>query len=132
MIKKESVSAKRAGKGKLPELVIERPVKIAMQVLTPGEQRAVGRAIGSAQAFLELAKRPGRVTKVSSAQGLSKMRVGPNLRLIFRQSPDRIEVLDLMERATLDRYAHKKPAAKQQHRRAMRVRHRFSSGHENT
>lgn len=92
-------------------LEIDRRVGIAMSVLPTSQKDAVRRIISSPRAFAHAAARPGRVRHLhTSGQPLYMMRVSPSLRLVYTRVGDTVYVVDLVEQATLDRFALRKTA----------------------
>lgn len=86
-------------------LDVNRRVGIAMSVLSPAEREAVGRLIQSHRDFERYAARPGKVQRLATSDPLYTLRVTPQIRLVFKRADAGIEVLDLVEQATLDRFA---------------------------
>jgi hypothetical protein len=85
---------------------IDRRVGIAISALSPTQQAAVSRVLQSAQSFATFAADSRRVGSVKNpAQNLYTLRISPSIRLIFTKTADGVEVLDLVERATLNRFA---------------------------
>jgi hypothetical protein len=94
-------------------LEIDRRVGIALSVIPQAQKVAVERLLRSAQSFANGAAIPGRVRMMrTSGQPLYMMRVSPSLRLIYTLVGDTVYVLDVVERATLDRFALSKSAKK--------------------
>ena len=87
-------------------------VGIAMSVLSPTERKAVARAIRSPEDFDLCAADPTRSKKLETPDELDVLRVTPQIRLVFKQMGKGIEVLDLVDQATIDRFATRKPARK--------------------
>ena len=89
-------------------LEIDRRVGIALSVLSPSQRHAVGRLIRSPQDF-ERATLCGRVRQLhTSGQPLYMLRVSPTLRLVYTLVGETVYIVDLVERATLDRFAARK------------------------
>jgi hypothetical protein len=87
-------------------LEVDRRVGIALSVLPRSQRSAVERVIESPQAFIDVADRPGQVHVLhTSGQQLYMMRVTPTLRLVYTFVGETVHVLDLVERATLDRFS---------------------------
>jgi len=58
------------------------------------------------QSFAALASDSSRVGRIKNpAQDLYTLRITPSIRLIFTKTADGVQVLDLVEQATLDRFA---------------------------
>jgi hypothetical protein len=94
-------------------LEVDRRVGIALSVLPPSQQSVINRIINSPRDFARLAGDPGRVQLLhSSGQPLYLMRVTPRLRLVYTMIGETVYVLDLVERATLDRFARLKVGKK--------------------
>ena len=90
-------------------LEIDRRVGIALSVLPVSEKKAIERVIGSSRAFEHAAALPNRVQPMkASGQPLYMMRVSPSLRLVYTLVGDTVYVLDVVKRATLDRFAVRK------------------------
>ena len=84
-----------------------------MSVSPTSQRNVVGRLTRSPRAFANAAALPGRVQRMhTSGQSLYMMRVSPTLRLVHTLVGDTIYVVDLVERATLDRFAIRKAAKK--------------------
>jgi hypothetical protein len=65
----------------------------------------------SPRAFSRSATQPGRVRPLhASGQPLYIMRVSPTLRLVYTLVGDTVYVVDLVQRATLERFAVRKAA----------------------
>jgi hypothetical protein len=93
------------------ELEIHRRVGIAMSVLLPAQRSAVSRILSSPSAFSDHAADVTNVRKLAVAgEQLYMMKATPHIRLVYSTSGDSIQVLDLVERATMDRLAPKKVA----------------------
>jgi len=87
-------------------LSIDRRVGIATTALTPAQRAAVSRVLHSPQSFAALASDESRVGRIKNpAQDLYTLRITPSIRLIYTKTADGVQVLDLVERATLDRFA---------------------------
>jgi hypothetical protein len=98
---KEAVGMSRGKK-----FTVDRRVGIAISALSPTQKAAVSRVLQSAQSFATFASDSGRVGEVKNpGQKLYTLRVSPNIRLIFTKTADGVQVLDLVERATLNRFA---------------------------
>src|SRR5262245_33865855 len=94
---------------KLKDLEVDRRVGIAMSVLPPSQRNAVQRVIDSPQSFAQATRRPGSVRHLhTSGQPLYLMRVSPKLRLVYTMVGETPYVVDLVEGATLARFAHRK------------------------
>ena len=94
------------------DLEIHRRVGIAMSVLPSAQRSAVTRVLSSPSAFTDHAADLSNVKKLAVAgEQLYMMRITPQLRLVYSASGDSIQVLDLVERATMDRLAPKKVAS---------------------
>ena len=90
-------------------LEIHRRVGIAMSVLPSAQRSAVSRVLSSPSAFTHHAADLTNVKKLAPAgEKLYMMKVTPQIRLVDSKSGDSIQILDLVERATLDRLARKK------------------------
>lgn len=84
---------------------IDRRVRIAMTALAPAQRAAVSRVLDSPQNFAALASDSSRVGRIKNpAQDLYTLRITPSIRLIFTKTALGVQVLDLVERATLDRF----------------------------
>jgi hypothetical protein len=91
------------------DLKVDRRVGIAMSVLPSAERNAVSRVLASPSAFADHAADSTCVEKLApGGEKLYVMTVTPQIRLVYSKSGDDIEVLDLVERATMDRLAPKK------------------------
>ena len=87
-------------------LEVDRRVGIAMSVLSPSQRSAVEKAIESPELFGDSADWPRRSNRLhTTGQQLYMMRVTPSLRLIYTFVGETVCVLDLVDRATLDRFA---------------------------
>ncbi len=85
---------------------IDRRVGIATTALAPAQRAAVSRVLHSPQSFAALASDSSRVGRIKNpAQDLYTLRITPSIRLIFTKTAEGVQVLDLVERATLDRLA---------------------------
>jgi hypothetical protein len=94
-------------------LEVDRRVGIALSVLPPVQKQAVERVIHSPQSFATAVAERGRVQQMAtSGQPLYKMRVSPSLRLIYTMVGDTVYVVDVVERATLKRFAGAKAGKK--------------------
>jgi hypothetical protein len=93
------------------DLEIHRRVGIAMSVLPAAQRSAVSRVLSSPSAFTARAADLSNVKKLAVAgEQLYMMKVTPQIRLVYSKSGESIQVLDLVERATMDRLAPKKVA----------------------
>jgi len=105
---------------KLKDLEIDRRVGIAMSVLSPSQRNVVQRVIDSPQLFAQATHRPGSVRRLhSSGQPLYLMRISPSLRLVYTMVGETPYVVDLVEKATLERFARRKSSKKLGHARAV-------------
>jgi hypothetical protein len=94
------------------ELEIHRRVGIAMSVLPSAQRSAVSRVLSSPSAFIDYAADLSNVKKLTVAgEHLYLLRVTPQIRLVYSTSGGSIQILDLVERATMDRLAPKKVAS---------------------
>ena len=94
-------------------LSVDARVNIAMDALTSGEREGVSKLIQDRAHFLEHAGQPGRSQKLSTGETLYQTRVGLSaLRLIYSIDGDRVSVLDLMNKRTMDRLGPKKKRKK--------------------
>jgi hypothetical protein len=94
-------------------LEIDRRVGIAMSVLTPTQREAVDRVLRSPRSFFEFSADSTRVKAIEApGQQLYLLRVTPQLRLVYATADDGIQVLDLVERATMDRFSSRKARRK--------------------
>src|SRR5258708_1547229 len=85
---------------------VDRRVGIAISALSPAQRAAVSRVLQSPQSFAAFASDSGRVGRVKNpGQNLYTLRISPNIRLIFTRTADGVQVVDLVERATLNRFA---------------------------
>jgi hypothetical protein len=91
-------------------LDVDRRVGIAMDALAPSERRAVGRVLASPKLFERIAAAPGKVRKIKASEQLYTLEVTPSLRLVFRETPEGTEVLDLIGREALNRLTSRRPA----------------------
>jgi hypothetical protein len=91
---------------------VDRLVRIALDALTPEEQQVVQNALASRARFDHLAKDPTKNTAVGHLDDVYALHVTPQLRLIYRKNESGVEVLDLVEQATLDFFA--RPTRRQQ------------------
>ncbi len=88
------------------ELSIDRRVGIATTALAPAQRAAVSRVLHSPQSFAALASDSSRVGRIKDpTQDLYTLRITPSILLIFTKTAEGVQVLDLVERATLDRFA---------------------------
>ena len=87
---------------------VDRRVAIALDALTPRQRQLVEDAIRDKEHFLARAADGKHVERLAAGKPFRALRVGAGLRLIYRQTGDTIEVLDLMRKATLDRFATKR------------------------
>jgi hypothetical protein len=93
------------------ELQVHRRVGIAMSVLLSAQRSAVSRVLSSPSAFAERGADLTSVEKLAPAgEKLYVLNVTPQIRLVYSKPGDGIQVLDLVERATVDRLAPKKSA----------------------
>ncbi len=93
------------------DLQVHRRVGIAMSVLPSAQRSAVSRVLASPSAFTDHAADLTSVGKLTpTGEKLYVMKVTPQIRLVYSKSGDGVQVLDLVERATLDRLARKKSA----------------------
>jgi hypothetical protein len=93
------------------DLKVHRRVGIAMSVLPSAQRSAVSRVLASPSAFTDHAADLTNVKKLTpTGEKLYLMKVTPQIRLVYSKSGDSIEVLDLVERATMDRLAQKNSA----------------------
>jgi hypothetical protein len=91
------------------DLKVHRRVGIAMSVLPSAQRSAVSRVLASPSAFAHRAAELTNLKKLApTGEKLYVMNVTPQIRLVYSKSGDRIEILDLVERATMDRLAPKK------------------------
>jgi hypothetical protein len=98
---------------KIKALEVDRRVGIALSVLPSVQTHLVERVTRSERSFATAAAIPGRVQQMAnSGQPLYKMRVSPSLRLIYTMVGDAAYVVDIVERATLNRFAGRKAAEK--------------------
>ncbi len=93
------------------DLKVHRRVGIAMSVLPSAQRNAVSRVLASPRTFTHHAADLTHVKKFApTGEKLYVMNVTPQIRLVYSKSGDSIEILDLVERATMDRLARKKSA----------------------
>jgi hypothetical protein len=93
------------------DLEIHRRVGIAMSVLPSAQRSAVSRVLSSPSAFTHHAADLTNVKKLAPAgEKLYVLKVTPQIRLVYSKSGDSIQILDLVERATMDHLAPKKTA----------------------
>jgi hypothetical protein len=91
------------------DMEIHRRVGIAMSVLPSAQRSAVSRVLSSPGAFTHPADDLTNIKKLAPVgEKLYVMNVTPQIRLIYSKSGERIQILDLVERATMDRLAPKK------------------------
>ncbi len=91
------------------ELTVHRRVGIAMSVLPYVQRTAVSRVLSSPSAFTDHADDLTSVEKLApGGEKLYVMTVTPQIRLVYSKAGDSIQILDLVERATMDRLAQKK------------------------
>jgi hypothetical protein len=91
------------------DLKVHRRVGIAMSVLPSAQRTAVSRVLSSPSAFTDHDADLTIVEKLApGGEKLYVMTVTPQIRLVYSKSGDRIQILDLVERATMDRLAPKK------------------------
>jgi len=85
---------------------IDRRVGIATSALAPAQRAIVSRVLDSPQSFDAFASDSSRVGRVKNpGQDLYTLRITPNIRLIFTKTADGVQIVDLVERATLNRFA---------------------------
>ncbi len=66
----------------------------------------MSRVLHSPQNFAALASDSSRVGRIKNpAQDLYTLRITPGIRLVFTETAEGVQVVDLVERATLDRLA---------------------------
>jgi hypothetical protein len=91
------------------DLKVHRRVGIAMSVLPSAQRTAVSRVLSSPSAFTDHAAELTSVEKLApGGEKLYVMTVTPQIRLVYSKAGDSIQILDLVERATMDRLAPKK------------------------
>jgi hypothetical protein len=79
-----------------------------MSVLTPAQRSAITRVLESPQSFAAFASDSSRLGRIENPeQDLRTMRVTPSIRLIFTKTAEGVQVLDLVERSTLNRFTAK-------------------------
>jgi hypothetical protein len=93
-------------------------VYIGLDVVAPAEREAVRGALASWADFRTVAK---SARAVGSEAQLRLARVTPSLRLVFRETPTQVEVLDLVSARTLDAFGVKPVKVKKSRGRAKYV-----------
>jgi len=94
-------------------LTVHPRVRIAMSVLPPPQRDAVNRVIHSSRGFTDYTSDSARVKRIEApGEQLYMMRITPQLRLVYTESGDAIQVLDLVERATIESFSAKKAREK--------------------
>jgi len=95
------------------DLNVHRRVRIAMSVLPPPQRDAVNRVIHSSRGFTDYTSDSARVKKIESpGEQLYMIRITPQLRLVYTETGNAIQVLDLVERATMESFSAKKARKK--------------------
>jgi hypothetical protein len=85
------------------EYRVARGVRIALDSLPAEEQEQLTTLLSSRESFLQHASVSGNVQKLpGSGPPLFVMNVGPQIRLVYSDSPDGIEVRDLIEQGRID------------------------------
>jgi hypothetical protein len=87
------------------DFVVEPIVKIGLDALSPEERQIVQDAIRSKANFLALIADPEKVERLRPTAPYYMLKITPELRLIYTQEGDRIDVVDAMTQALLHRYA---------------------------
>jgi hypothetical protein len=99
------------------DFFVEHRIRIGLDALSPEERQIIEDATRSKANFLALIANPKKVERLRPTAPYHSLKITPELRLIYTREGDRIDVLDLMNQAVLDRYASKggdrpQPAAK--------------------
>ena len=82
---------------------VARSVRIALDSLPAEEQEQLTTLLNSKESFLRHASVSGNVQKLpGSGPPLFVMNVGPQIRLVYSETSDGIEVMDLIEQGTID------------------------------
>jgi hypothetical protein len=90
------------------DFVIDRRVAIALDALTPSQKATLEPVLEDKETFVAREKRPGATKRLSSSKSLYSMNAGNGLRIFYSKSGDRIVILDVMRKATMDRLGAKK------------------------
>jgi hypothetical protein len=89
-------------------LEVDRRVGIALSALTPAQRGAVERALQSPQRFAAHVANSANVKHIEGGDPpLYYLRVTPKLRLVYEDRPSGFRVVDLVDRATVARFAGK-------------------------
>jgi hypothetical protein len=89
------------------EFVVERTIRIGLDALSPEERQIVEDVTRTKANFLAQIADPKNVEKLRPNAPYYSLKITPDLRLIYTQEGERIDVLDLTNQAWLDRYASK-------------------------
>jgi hypothetical protein len=91
------------------DLTVHRRVRIAMSVLPSPQRDAINRVIQSSRYFSDYTSDSARVKRIeASGEQLYILRITPQLRLVYTETGDAIQILDLVERATIDNFSGKR------------------------
>jgi hypothetical protein len=89
---------------------VNRRVNIAIDALSAGQKAALEPVLRTKQSFVAHATRRGATEPLSATKPLFSMRVGAGgLRVIFTRDGDDIVVQDIMQKATVDHFAPRRP-----------------------
>jgi hypothetical protein len=95
---------------KTPSYRIDGRVSIALDALDDKQKQAVSGVIADRDKFLASTTDGRNVRKISQNDPFYVLRVPTGLRIIYSKVGDDIVVMDLMRKATLDRYGPRKLA----------------------
>ena len=91
---------------------IDQRVAIAMDALEPDQKASLNSALCSKANFIAQASSPGRSERLSNSKDVYVLRVENGLRVFYSKSGDKIVILDVMRKATMDRLMTKKKRKK--------------------
>ena len=114
MIKLAIGESRERGSGMLSEtdFQIDQRVAIAMDALEPDQKASLNSALRSKANFIAQASSPGRSERLSNSKDVYVLRVENGLRVFDSKSGDKIVILDVMRKATMDRLMTKKKRKK--------------------
>ncbi len=94
-------------------LEVDRRVGIALGALAPGQRLVVGHVLQSPQSFKTYVDHHREVKLIKDGDPqLHFLRVTPKIGLVYERSAEGFRVVDLVERATVDRFTSKKAKKK--------------------
>jgi len=93
---------------KSPGYEIDRRVSIALDALDDKQKRAVGGVLTDRAHFIASTADSRKVRRISKNDSLYALNIPSGLRIIYAKVGDDIVVMDLMRKATLDRYGQRK------------------------